>query len=353
MKNVLFIAPDISVKGGISTVLEGLIGSKLSQQYNIIAVASHIDRSKLRKSIQALIGLSKTAYYLIFKQIDIVHIHGGDLTSIKRKYFYFRLVKLFKKKIIYHFHGASFSEQYPHASLGWKRRIKSVLEDSNIVICLSYSWKTAILHIAPKSNITMVHNGAVLPEIGGNSKKESKTVYITFLGLIGERKGVFDLIDVISRLLKNGYNIHLNIGGNGDSGRLCQQIESKELQDNITYAGWIVGNDKDALMRNTDIFVLPSYGEGMPMTILEAMSYAIPVIATNVGGIPELIKDGETGYIIEQGNLDQLLEKMTKLVEDGIMRLSMGKKGRETIENDFSIIEMANKIGDIYKTLLS
>ncbi|HPD58020.1 MAG TPA: glycosyltransferase family 4 protein [Smithellaceae bacterium] len=353
MKNVLFIAPDISVKGGISTVLEGLIGSKLSHKYNIITVASHIDRSKLRKLIQAVIGLTKTAYYLISKQIAIVHIHGGDLTSIKRKYFYFRLVKLFKKKIIYHFHGASFSEQYPHASLGWKRRIKSLLEDSNIVICLSYSWKTAIINVAPKSNITVVHNATVLPEIGEKSRKASKTVYITFLGLIGERKGIFDLLEVILRLIMDGRNIHLTVGGNGDIVRLHKEIELQGLKNHVTYAGWIVGDAKDKLLRNTDIFVLPSYGEGMPMSILEAMSYAIPVIATNVGGIPELIKDGESGYLVEPGNLDQLLEKMKKLIADENMRLSMGEKGRYTVEKDFSLSEIANKIDDVYESLFT
>jgi len=219
---------------------------------------------------------------------------------------------------------------------------------------LSKRWLTQIKQIAPKSNVQVLYNAVKLPDANKKiCRAKAGYINVTFLGLIADKKGIFDLIEVVSRLLKNGFNIHLTIGGNGNTGRLYKEIKSKGLQDNITYAGWIVGDDKDTLMRNTDIFVLPSYGEGMPMTILEAMSYAIPVIATNVGGIPELIKDGETGYLIEPGNLDQLLEKMKKLIEDENMRLSMGKKGIEAVEKDFSISEMANKIDEIYESLLS
>ena len=254
--------------------------------------------------------------------------------------------------MVYHFHGASFGEQYSVASDGWKRKIRYLLEKSDAVICLSESWKTALMKIAPAGKITVIKNAISLPFLSDRQKKENKSINIVFLGLIGERKGIFDLIKVLSRLIAEECNIHLTVGGNGDIKRLINEIEKNGLKNNVTYAGWIVGNDKDELMRNTDIFVLPSYGEGMPMTILEAMSYAIPVIATNVGGIPELIKDGETGHLIEPGNLDQLLEKMKKLIEDENMRVSMGKKGRETVEKDFSISEMANKIDDVYESLL-
>ncbi len=353
MKIILYIAPDISVKGGISTVIKGFLSTQLSQKYNITLVASHIDGSKFRKLMQAIEGLLKTSYYLAFKHIAIVHIHGGDITSIKRKYFYFRLVKLFKRKVIYHFHGASFLEQYPHASPKWGERIKLLLEESDMVICLSDSWKGALIQIAPKSNIRVIYNSVSLPEIYERTKQKKEIVNITFLGLIGERKGIFDLIEVVSRLITDGCNIHLAVGGNGDISRLYKEIDLKGLKNNVTYVGWIVGDAKDNLLRNTDIFVLPSYGEGMPMTILEAMSYAIPIISTNVGGVPELVKEGATGYLVEPGNLDQLFQRMRRLIEDKPSRIFMGQKGRQVIETDFNLNTNVRKIETIYDTLSS
>jgi len=314
MKNILYIAPDISVKGGISTVIKGFLSTHLSRKYNIILVASHVDGSKLRKLIQAIAGLLITAYYLIFKHIDIVHIHGGDITSVMRKYFYFRLVKLFKCKVIYHFHGAAFLEQYLNATLGWKSRIKSLLEKSDIVICLSDSWRKSIIQIAPESNVRVVYNSVSLPALDEEKREEKKILNITFLGLIGERKGVFDLIEVVSQMITDECNIHLTVGGNGDISRFHDEIEAKGLKNNVTYAGWIEGDAKDKLLRNTDIFVLPSYGEGMPMTILETMSYGIPVVSTFVGGIPELIINGTTGYMIQPGDVNNLYAKIMDLV---------------------------------------
>jgi glycosyltransferase involved in cell wall biosynthesis len=351
MKNILYIAPDISVKGGISTVIGGLLDSRLSQKYNIILVASHVDGSKIRKLVQAISGLLKTAYYLTFKNIDIVHIHGGDITSVKRKYFFFRLVKLFKRKVIYHFHGAFFMEQYPYASSFWKNHIKSFLDESNMVICLSDSWKKSIMQIASESNVQVIYNSVPLPALNEENKFENKMVNITFLGLIGERKGIFDLIKVMSRLIADGFNIHLNVGGNGDISRLDKEIEMKGLKNHVTYMGWIKGDAKDKLMRNTDIFVLPSYGEGMPMSILEAMSYAIPVVSTLVGGIPELIINGTTGYMIQPGDLNNLYARILHLANDADKRRIFGQRGRKVIEEKYNLSVNVNKIDAIYDLL--
>jgi len=350
-KKILYIAPDISVKGGISTVIKGFISSQLTQKYNIILIASHVDGSKPRKLVQAIAGLLKTTYYLTFKNIGIVHMHGGDITSVMRKYFYFRLVKLFKKKLIYHSHGGSLFEQYSNASPAWQRRIRQLLEDSDLVIGLSASWRNAIRAIAPKSNFQVIYNSVPLPVLEKEKRNETKVVNITFLGLVCERKGIFDLIEVLSRIILNGYDVHLTVGGDGDINRLNDEVKSNNLKNRVTYVGWIVGDAKDKLLRNTDIFVLPSYGEGMPMTILEAMSYAIPVISTNVGGVPELVLEEQTGYLVEPGNLDGLFQQMKRLIEDSHLRISMGLKGREVIEKDFNLNINEKKIETIYDTI--
>lgn len=350
MKKILYIAPDISVKGGISTVIKGFLSTNLSQKYNIILVASHVDGLKIRKLVQAITGLLKTTYYLIFKHVDIVHIHGGDITSGKRKYFYFRLVKLFKRKVIYHFHGGSLLEQYPNTSSAWKRCIRQLLEDSDLVIGLSASWRNPIMQIAPRCNFQVIYNSVQLPIID-ERKREKKFINITFLGLLCERKGIFDLIEVVSRLITKGFNIHLTVGGNGDISRFHNEIKIKGLKNHVTYVGWIVGNAKDKLLRNTDIFVLPSYGEGMPMTILEAMSYAIPVVSTFVGGIPSLIINGTTGYMIQPGDMNNLYERILDLVNDADKRRTFGQRGRKVIEEKHNLSVNVDKIDAIYGML--
>jgi len=354
-KKILYIAPDPNVKGGISSVIKGYLKSDLSKKYNLITVASHVDGPKWRKLLQALGGWFYVLYFMLFDKISIVHIHGSDIVSSKRKYFFFRLVYLFNCKIVYHFHGASFSEQYASASTFWKECITEMFEQSNIMICLSDSWKKEILKIAPQASIEVVVNAVSLPELKDDSEKKENKVGLTFLGLIGERKGIFDLLAVMKKLVKDDgykYGITLDVGGNGDIVRLKNVIEDLGLMDNVRFLGWISEEDRDVILRETDIFVLPSYGEGMPMAILEAMSYALPVVSTFVGGIPELVEDGKAGCLVNPGDTGMLYDKLSTLISSESMRGRFGANGRKIICERHNLDVVVERIDEIYKRLL-
>ncbi len=348
-KNILYIAPSPSVKGGISTVIKGYLSSDLPKIHNIFLSSSHVDGTKFIKLIQAVLGLVKTLVYLIYKGIDIVHIHGGDITSFKRKFYYIKLIRFFKSKIIYHHHGAAFMEEYNVASRRWKNRIKRTLEEIDLVICLSESWRNNILKVAPAATIKVIPNGINIINFPG--KKISNGMNLTFLGLIGERKGIFDLLKVVKRLIDDGIEAKLRIGGNGEIDRLREEITDLDLSDNVNFLGWISKDQKDFLLKETDIFLLPSYGEGMPMSIIEAMSYSIPVISTSVGGVPELVSDGETGFLINPGDLGALYEKIKFLIQNKKYRKKFGKQGKQIIQNKHNTDAIIKKMLDIYDSL--
>jgi polysaccharide biosynthesis protein VpsI len=347
MKNVLYIAPSIFVKGGISTVIKSYLNSDLAKNHHISLVSSHVDGPKWCKLIRAILGLVQTVYYLTFKKIDFAHVHGSDIVSSSRKSIYIQILRLFGRKIIYHFHGASFMEYYRSASQRTQSRMRALFEKVDIVICLSESWRQYITDIAPRANIKVVPNATHLPELCVKQNLDD-LVHLTFLGLIGERKGLFDLLRVVRRLIDNDLKIKLSIGGNGENDRLQATIKSLKLNDSVNFLGWISEKQRDKLLRETDVFVLPSYGEGMPMSILEAMSYSVPVVSTTVGGIPELVLDGETGFLIEPGDLDALYEKLKCLIQDKELRKKFGRKGRLVIENRFNIDLVSQKIKQIY-----
>ena len=349
MKNILYISPSTHVKGGISSVIKGYLAIDLSRQYNMYFVASHVDGPKWVKLIKAIIGLIETIYYLTLKEINIVHIHGGDTLSFRRKFYYIKIAHLFPCKIIYHHHGAAFMHEYKSLSKKWKKRVKKTLEELDSVIVLSNSWRDNIQQIAPKANIAVIPNSIKLPRL--QEKQISSPLELTFLGLIGDRKGVFDLLKVFKKLINNGYQVRLNIGGNGEITRLFKEVKKLSIADFVKYCGWIQDKEKDLLLRKTDIFVLPSYAEGMPMSILEAMSYAIPVVTTNAGGIPELVIDGKTGYLIDPGDLDALYEKISLLIQSKDIRRDFGNKGRQFIENKYNINIISQKLSKIYNSL--
>jgi glycosyltransferase involved in cell wall biosynthesis len=349
MKNILYISPSLQVKGGISSVLKGYLHSDLTKKYNIKIVASHVDGPKTLKFLRAITAFIHTFILLLFKQVDLVHIHAGDTISFKRKYFFIKLVKIFRCKVIYHNHGAEFMKQYQFLSNSWKKRVMDTLESVNLVICLSDNWRAKFHEISQDANIIVVPNGIAIPR--NIQKIETENVRLVFLGLIGKRKGVFDLLKVVKKLKQKDYPIKLMIGGTGDIEKLLFDIEALHLSDHVNYLGWIREKDRDLLLRETDIFILPSYAEGMPMAILEAMAYSLPVISTSVGGIPSLVTNGQTGYLINPGDLDDMYKKISYLIKNRNLRKLFGETGKNYVHKNHNIKIITEKIDYIYSNL--
>ena len=338
MKEIIIISPSPSVKGGISSIIKSLINSSSLSDCRFYHVSSHVDGSKLLKYVVAGLAFIKTFCLLTVKRIHVVYIHSGDVPSPNRKYFYFKLAKFLRSKVILHWHGASFMEQYPLLSQFWKKKITEILSGSDMVICLSNSWKNAVLKISPNANILILPNAVKIPKLAiENHYHPRTTVNITFLGRIGSRKGMWDLLHVVKKLVVHEYPVNLLIGGNGEVDKLKQEVINLGIEKNVQYLGWISDEEIDLLLRKTDIYALPSYGEGMPMSILEAMSYAIPVVTTRVGGIPELVKDNETGFLINPGDNNALYEKLKVLIKSKEQRDIIGKHARSAIASNHNL----------------
>ena len=119
----------------------------------------------------------------------------------------------------------------------------------------------------------------------------------------------------------------------------------------MSFNGWLSKEETGALLNKTDVFILPSYAEGMPMAILEAMSYSIPVISTNVGGIPEVVLNNETGYIIKPGDLEELYKKTEELILNADKRVLFGENGRKIIETKHNINNYIKSLCGIYDAI--
>ena len=119
----------------------------------------------------------------------------------------------------------------------------------------------------------------------------------------------------------------------------------------VRFEGWVSGDKKVELLNNTDVFILPSYTEGLPISILEAMSYRLPVISTPVGGIPEVVRDGENGFLIKPGDKDALHNAIVRLANDEELREKMGNISYSKVQPHLPEI-VAKELEDIYKKLV-
>lgn len=335
-------------------MIRGLLKSSLAEKYQITLVSTHVDGSRAKKALYGIAGVLALIWKLAFGQVDLVHLHGSDMVSTPRKSIFLWLAKAFGKPCIYHFHGASFLEQYIRSPAILQGIARWVFSAADRVICLSESWAKSIKAIAPDAKTIVLPNAVSLPvDVSECRRGDSDGLRITFLGAIGERKGLFDLIDVVKKLCAGARNVTLRIGGNGDLKRLEQVVAKYGLEDSVKFLGWIGQNERDALFRETDVYVLPSYGEGMPMSILEAMSYGIPVVSTMVGGIPELVTEGECGFLIQPGDKKALYERLSKLCENPSLRWKLGKAAREKIRLEHHIAAQVERVERIYDELLT
>jgi glycosyltransferase involved in cell wall biosynthesis len=174
---------------------------------------------------------------------------------------------------------------------------------------------------------------------------------LLFLGRVGKEKGALDLIDAVVRLRRDFPEITVSIGGNGDIDVAMKRAHSYNLTENVHFLGWVRGTDKERLLQQATVYVLPSYSEGLPMSVLEAMAAGLPVVSTFVGGIPEAISDGEEGFLIQPGNVDELVNRLSLLLRDPQMRERMGNAARTKAEALFSVDCVLPKIEAVYTAI--
>jgi len=120
------------------------------------------------------------------------------------------------------------------------------------------------------------------------------------------------------------------------------------LGDAVEILGWVGGYRKNELLAAADIFVLPSYNESLPISLLEAMSWGVPVISTTVGGIPELIRDGTDGFLIEAADVPALTRALAELADDADLRERMGSAGRSQVAESFSREAVLPRLEQLY-----
>lgn len=197
----------------------------------------------------------------------------------------------------------------------------------------------------------VIYNGVEIDEFSNNLKRESDFVNILNIASFKREKNISLLIDAFSEAIAQEKKIKLILVGDGAQKNLLeQQIEKKGIRESVTFLGW--RSDIPEILANCDIFLLTSDSEGFPMVLVEAMASGKPIIATSVGGVPEIVEDGINGILVAPGDSRAFAEAILKLARDDKLREGMGKRGREKAEKEFNMRTVALKYERLYEKLL-
>jgi glycosyltransferase involved in cell wall biosynthesis len=352
MMRVMKIANAKNVKGGITSVVDSLIEGISTKDIEISRYASYIDSvPPVFRIVYSLLAIF--LFVMMLKPFQLFHLHSAADGSFYRKSIYTLICKFFKKKVIFHIHGSSFEDFHNKNKFNaWL--IKRTLNWVDGIVVLSKQMQGLVLSYCSNTNIWILPNPVKMPdekELESQRRKQNK-IQLLFMGEIGQRKGIYDLVTAISMLpVEIRSKVILHICGNNELHKLTTYIRSKNVADECMVHGWIDGERKKSFLANADIYILPSYHEGLPVSILEAMAYELPVISTNVGGIPEVVLHNQNGFIISPGSVNELAQSIEKLVTDHELRIAFGQKSKSLVsKHDVQLV--SDKLQQIYREVL-
>ncbi|EOU1912466.1 glycosyltransferase family 4 protein [Clostridium perfringens] len=343
-RKVYQIGPSLELKGGISTVIYNLSNSEdLNLNYDLINIKS-VGKYKLITFIKS-----------IFRSINIendsiVHFHVASNGSFIRKYILFKLINKHSKKII-HIHGGGFIEFYQKTNNIMKSYIRDMINNCDKIISVSNYMTEELNREFPSidTKISMIYNGIEIKNITINW--EDKKNVILFMGRIVEYKGIYNLIDVIKNIK---YNLKkekwiVKIAGDGEVEKVKDIIKEKNLEDLIQVVGWVDGEKKENIIKESKIFIMPSHVESFGIAAVEAMNYGNVIVCSDVGGLPEIVKS-ENGYVVKNNSIEEYCKVLNHLIKNNNEMREISQRNIKKSE-EFSLEKMFSNLIKEYENL--
>lgn len=349
--NVLMCCSHLSVKGGMVSVVKNYLGYEDWDTINIIYIPTHIEKSKILVVVYFAFAYLRILWTLITKKIDFAHLHTAERGSFYRKAFLVRLCKRFGVRTVMHHHAAEFELFYEKLSEKQKKYINETFAVADVNLVLSERLVPMITSKCPSANVKVLYNAVHTYE---QNPYNAKATGVLFLGRLGQRKGTYDLLQVIKKLDKNIHaSIKFYLCGDGDIEGVSTKIDELDIRDRIAHLGWIDAKGKKEIFYNSKINVLPSYNEGLPMSILETMAYGIPNLSTKIASIPEVIKDGKNGFLINPGDIEDMANKLNIMLCDINLISHFSNESFALITNCFSLKNHISMLKLIYEELFT
>jgi glycosyltransferase involved in cell wall biosynthesis len=329
--------------GGIAQVL-------YSYRRHVFPVFKHVVFFKrgnvVFKIFIAVWGYVQTFFRLLFdRKIKIVHIHtASGKVAFTRTSFFVTLAKSMGKKVAIHIHSGRFNDYY----LKNKKQVDKVFSRCDCVVSLTQELK-GFYESMGCSKVVIIDN--IIEKPVHKEVPKDKYVHFLYFGVITKTKGIYDLVDVIKyHKTEFAGRIILHVGGNKEVDTLLNIIENEDLDEIIKFEGWVSGQKKIDLLNLCDVFILPSYTEGLPISILEALSYGEFIVATNVGGIPEIV-DSQNGRLFAPADNNSLYEILTDIMQNHSLILA-GKNDRKKKSKRYLPKSVSTQLESMYLKLI-
>lgn len=336
--------------GGIRAVVDGYEQGGLFERFPLVYVATHREGRVWRKAAVALVGWLAVAVQLMRLDAPLVHVHLASRASFWRKSVVCLLARLAGRPYLLHLHGGGFATFYFEECRPAARRIvRGVLGRADLVLALTDEWREVLLRICPAARVEVLRNGVALPAEHEPGGAVTAAPRILFLGQVSEDKGAFDLLRAFAQIAGRFPQARLVCAGPGALAEAEALARQLGVADRVELPGWLDGARKRRELASATVFALPSRAEGLPMALLEAMSWSLPAIASSVGGIPRLLQHEVSGLLIAPGDLAGLSAGLATLIADPARGMRMGGAARDFVAAGYSLEASVEQLAAVYR----
>jgi glycosyltransferase involved in cell wall biosynthesis len=348
-RSVLMLGTAIGDRGGIGSVVATLRDNGLFERNQVAYIATHRDGTTAQKLAILVSAWCKCMLRMALGRVFCVHVHLASRASFWRKLVFVLPAFLLRIPVILHLHGGEFHIFYGKESGAIaKWCIRTVFKLSSAVVVLSDSWARWVRVTLAGANAVVIYNPVTVPPESAMAREPGT---VLFLGRLIKGKGTFVLLDATARLVASGVTVKLLLGGDGDIDTFRKYASDLGIADRVEFLGWVNGERKSQLLCTAGIYCLPSFNEGLPISLLEAMAIGMPVVTTPVGGIPEVVSDGIEGYLVPPGDADALAARLRELLGNRVLAERMGDMGRKKVLQVFAADVIVKQFDALYASI--
>jgi colanic acid/amylovoran biosynthesis glycosyltransferase len=337
-------------------LIKGMVRIARDLHKKPMAVLNSLNPLKYGKDATSLKRLYQITPFLDKGHYDIIHCHFGPIGNFG---IFLKDVGAVRGKIVTTFRGYDISS---YVEKNGEHIYDTLFEEGNLFLCVSEQIKDILLKLGCDERKIIVHRSGVQLSKFNACKREEKSndkLQLLTIARLVEKKGVEYGIRAVNKVLKKYPNVEYKIAGDGHlRGSLQNLIEEFKVFDNIKLIGSQSQEQIIAALRETDILLAPSVTsqggdrEGIPGAIVEALASGVPVLSTRHSGIPEVVQDAESGFLVPERDPEALAEKLEYLIENPETRAQMGRKGRKYVEERYDLDKLNDRLVEIYQGLL-
>ena len=351
-RTIVVLGPSCRTRGGVSAVIASHQAAGLGERWPLVHLETHGDGNRWTKLRIAVAALIRFFALVVAGRVSLVHVHSASDASFFRKSAFIAIALAARLPVIFHLHGGGFFEFY-RERCGPLRRllVRILLHRVERIVTLSAEGARRIAGITGNARVSVIPNMVDMRAFRSAAQPQDRDPELLFLGRLDPTKGIEELLQAAAKLRERFPRLRLVLAGVGDLRAVEARAASLGIADAVEFPGWVVGERKQALLERASVFVLPSYVENMPVSVLEAMAAGLPVVATSVGAIPEVVEDGVSGVLVPPRDAQALAQAIERVLADPQRRRRMGEAGRARAERDYSVERVMPRLEAMYRTL--